>query len=114
MSHVIFGGDDKLSNSFSVRTSESTEKGKGGLYISLTCFRLQIIPPALFSRFPRSTFLKRAILSSLPAVSAFYLDQYQMAPVTGRNERSTKLHSRVVGFFPSDPPLSPCPNVFSR
>ena len=52
--------------------------------------------------FSRSALLKRTILSSLPAVSALHLNS-QMAPVAGRNEKSSKMHSRVVSF-PPDPP----------
>ena len=59
-------------------------------------------PPATL--FSRSALLKRAILSSLPAASALRLDN-RMAPVTVRHERSSKMHSRVVGLHLQDHPF---------
>ena len=52
-----------------------------------------LLPATLFSR---SSLLKRTILSSLPVALAFH-SNHKMAPVTGRNEKSSKMHSRVVG-----------------
>jgi len=66
-------------------------RARARVYISLSCL-LSNSPATLFSR---SALLRRTILSSVPAASALHLN-HKMAPVAGKHEKSSKMHSRVV------------------
>ena len=92
MSHVSIGMSSSAKVWNAIHLLTDRVKGRGPGYINPAY--LPSNPPATV--FSRPALLKRTILSSLSAASALQL-RHQMAPTTGRHERSSKMHSKVVG-----------------